>query len=127
MEYLSDTHTALWFADSPEKLPRWCLTGIGDSPELFQTSMVTYWEVAIKHGLGRLPHLKGLCNFYAMLERAFGLPLPLSKLHFYTLQALPHHHKDPFDRLLIAQAIAEGMTLVSDDSYMPAYPVTMRW
>lgn len=87
-------------------------------------SAVTVWESAIKRGLGKLD---APTDLLAQLERAGVELLPITARHADRVAALPPHHRDPFDRLLVAQALAEGMPLASADGRLDAYGVDLVW
>lgn len=91
-------------------------------------SVVTAWEIVIKLGTGKLTLDRPLAEIWAesMPANDFTI-LNVTSEHVLLLERLPHHHRDPFDRLLIAQAIAEGLDLVSADSAFEAYPVHCIW
>jgi PIN domain nuclease of toxin-antitoxin system len=128
MRYLLDTHTFLWLNASPQKLgstARDKLTA-GEAP-LF-LSIVSPWEIQIKQQLGKLELESPLAD---MLDAHLGsrsiqlLPIELS--HIERLGTLEQHHRDPFDRMLIAQALVEGLSIISADSAFAAYPVKQIW
>ena len=90
-------------------------------------SICSLWEMAIKVGLKKLHIEIGYENFHDyLLNKNFEL-LNLNPQHLNTLLTLPHHHNDPFDRLLISQAIAKNLTIISADQHFKAYPVTSIW
>ncbi|MGF7008795.1 type II toxin-antitoxin system VapC family toxin [Aminobacter sp. BE322] len=126
MKLLLDTHLLLWAAGEPEKLPPAAIAEIenGDNALLF--SAASLWEVAIKRGLGRAdftvdPRLlrRGL------LDNGYH-ELPVTSEHAAAVDGLPPIHKDPFDRILIAQSIVEGVTLLSVDELVAQYPAPVR-
>ena len=84
-------------------------------------SIASLWEIAIKQHIGKLQ--ADVLAVAASVERSSAVVLPINLLHLATLLGLPRHHRDPFDHLLIAQAIAENATLMSEDRWMPSYPV----
>jgi PIN domain nuclease of toxin-antitoxin system len=97
---------------------------IGDTNNDTAVSVVTLWEIAIKRGIGKLRFLE---DFEAvMTEEAFDL-LPISYAHLRALETLPMHHRDPFDRLLIAQALAAGIPIATGDRVFAAYGVQVIW
>lgn len=122
MKLLLDTHVLLWAAGQPEKLSPAARQQL-ESPEnelLF--SAASLWEIAIKHGLGRddfrvAPRLlrRGL------LDNGY-IELPITSAHAVALDSLPPIHKDPFDRMLVAQSITEGVTLLTADPLVAQYP-----
>ena len=90
--------------------------------------MVSLWEITIKSALGKLPLHEPLADLLARLDRTgFVRRLPIADAHPLKLHSLPRHHGDPFDRLLAAQALAGGLTLVSSDATMDAYGVERLW
>lgn len=126
MTYLLDTHLLLWAAGLPERLSAEARALIGDEANRLLFSAASLWEVAIKRGLGRAdfeadPRLlrRGL------LENGYE-ELAITGLHAAGVDGLPPIHKDPFDRLLVAQALAEGITLITADATVAAYPGPVR-
>ena len=122
MRYLLDTHLLLRAAEGPDRLPHAVLRLIEDPATEPVCSAVSIWEVAIKNGLGRAdfqvdPRLlrRGL------LEHGY-TELPVTGAHAAAVDLLPPIHKDPFDRLLVAQAQIEGMTLLTMDEVVAPYP-----
>lgn len=125
MSFLLDTHALLWSLDEPERFSvrtRDLLSASGN--DVF-VSVVALWEIAIKHRLGKLGTDVG--QIVALLAPPSKLHLlGIALRHLVELQRLPvvAGHRDPFDHLLIAQAVAEGMTFVSADQHVPRYDVT---
>lgn len=126
MNLLLDTHVLLWAAGSPEKLSTESLDLITDTENTLVFSAASIWEVAIKSRLGRTDfdadaHLlrRGL------LDNGY-LELPVSSAHAAAVQDLPSIHRDPFDRMLIAQAAAEGLLLLTGDEEILKYPGPVR-
>ncbi len=126
MKVLLDTHLLLWAAGQPDRLPPAALKLIDSPANALLFSAASIWEVAIKRGLGRSdfqadPRLlrRGLLdNGYS--ER------PILSEHVVAIDSLPPIHKDPFDRLLVAQATVEGITLLTADSVVAQYPGPVR-
>ena len=121
MTLLLDTHVFLWWLDDPGRLSKQARKAIGDGRNTVYISAAVVWEIEIKRALGKLdvPHdLEAV-----MIENRF-LPLPVTISHALVLRNLPNHHRDPFDRMLIAQAVHEGFDLVSRDSYVRLYEVS---
>jgi len=126
MKLLLDTHLLLWAAGEADKLPPAALAAIEDADNDLLFSAASLWEVAIKCGLGRTdftvdPRLlrRGLMdNGYT--------ELPVTGEHAVAMDGLPPIHKDPFDRLLIAQSIVEGITLLTVDEMLARYPAPVR-
>ena len=128
MRYLLDTHTAFWeFTDSPE-LSEKAKSIIDDSGNEIFVSIVSAWEIAIKRSLDR--EETTLCSVDEFLNEvtASGFDLlTLGPSHVRPVETLPYHHRDPFDRLLIATAIAENMTFLSADENVAKYDVKWLW
>ncbi|WP_018237344.1 type II toxin-antitoxin system VapC family toxin [Ensifer sp. BR816] len=126
MNILLDTHLLLWAAGDPGRLSRDALAFIEDRENALYFSAASLWEIAIKRGLGRAdfqadPRLlrRGLLdNGYA--------ELPVNGAHAVAVDQLPPIHKDPFDRILVAQSIVEGFVLVTSDEMIGRYPGPVR-
>lgn len=119
MRLILDTHVFLWWREDSPKLERTVREAVA-SADIAVFSAVSAWEIAIKVGLGKL-------RVTAPLEVVFDPPgfskLPLSASHALALASLPLHHRDPFDRMLIAQAQVEGLTVVTHDARFEPYNV----
>ncbi|MBK8184355.1 MAG: type II toxin-antitoxin system VapC family toxin [Candidatus Competibacter sp.] len=128
MNILLDTCVFLWIVRDPKQLSANAHALITDSAHTLYLSVISAWEIAIKHGLGRLP-LAEPPHIYVPTERDKHdiLSLDLHEAAVLELRRLPHHHQDPFDRMLIGQAIADGLTLLTPDSHIQAYPVRTVW
>ena len=128
MRLLLDTHTFLWLDGSPERLSPGALAACEDPTNQLYLSVVSAWEIQIKHQIHRLQLDVPLEEMIQGQEAANDLRiLPVALHHVYTLRHLPLHHHDPFDRLLIAQAKAEQMRLVSADGQFAPYLVDVMW
>ena len=126
MKLLLDTHLLLWAAAEPKRLSPTARRLIDNPQSELLFSSASLWEVVIKHGLGRKdfqvdPRLlrRGL------LDNGYG-ELPIVSDHVVALDSLPPIHKDPFDRVLVAQATVEGITLLTSDSVIAQYPGSVR-
>lgn len=128
MNILLDTCTFLWIAkDAPElsSTARVCFQDPGNSVYL---SSVSAWEMVVKHALGRLPLPDAPERFIPAMRAGHGItPLPLEEEAALQLAKLPEHHKDPFDRMLICQALAHGLVLLTPDEMIRQYPVRTVW
>ncbi len=122
MKYLLDTHLLLWAAHSPDRLSAKALAVFNDSDNELFFSAASMWEIAIKNGLGRDDFKVNVSLLRRSLLDNGYFELPLQSAHTVFLENLPPLHKDPFDRILVAQATAEGMTLATADSVVAAYP-----
>ena len=126
MKLLLDTHIFIWWADEPEKLSANIVAALEDENNTLILSVVSAWEIQIKDQLGRLTLSQPLDDLIKSQQQMNDLQLlPVELHHVLGLKALPHYHTDPFDRLLVAQAITEGCTFVSVDSKIAAYPVSL--
>ncbi len=123
MTLLLDTHVILWWQRDDRRLGRAARRAIAEA-DVVWVSAVSGWEVAIKTGLGRLRLDE---PFTALLAADDFSELPLTLAHTSRLQQLPAHHGDPFDRMLLAQAIAERAVIVSHDRAFEPYGVPMLW
>lgn len=125
---LLDTHTFLWWDSAPDQLSATILALCRDPSVILFLSLVSLWEIQIKSGLGKLPLSLPLAEIVRDQQAHHGLQLlPITPTHIYALDGLPLHHKDPFDRLLIAQALVEGLPLASADGLFSPYPVPVIW
>lgn len=125
MKLLLDTHVYLWWLTEERRLTRKARQAISSHRATVYVSAVNIWEAMIKAGLGRL-ELHGQDLTAEILANGF-LELPVSAQHAQAVGQLPLHHRDPFDRLLIAQAHYEGLTLVSHDRIFAAYGIAVLW
>ena len=123
MTVLLDTHVILWWQRDDRRLGRAARRAIADA-EVVWVSAVSGWEVAIKTGLGRLRLDE---PFAALLAADDFTELPLTIAHSSRLAQLPPHHADPFDRMLVAQALTEGAAIVSHDRVLEPYGAPMVW
>ena len=128
MKLLLDTHTALWWINKHEKLSRTVKAMLLDRANTLHVSVVSAWEVAIKTSLGKLPQFDGgVKTFLATVEKMPVDMLPITVRHLEIVETLPFIHRDPFDRLLVATAKAEGMTILTADENIHQYDVSWSW
>ena len=128
MKLLLDTHTFIWWDTEPAKLSAAALALCCDPVNQLVLSVASLWEIQIKRQLGKLELRLPLSEIVAHQQETNGVAiLPIVQAHVQALDDLPLVHRDPFDRLLVAQAIAEGAALVSGDSVLESYPVQVRW
>lgn len=117
---LLDTHVLLWSLAEPERLSPPALQALAARGARVVVSVVNFWEIAIKQSRGRLAAPADLGD----IIRGFGHEiLPIRETHAWKVRDLPHHHRDPFDRMLVAQAMVEGLTLITQDRQLAAYDV----
>lgn len=128
MRLLLDSHVLLWAIDSPQKLPVAVRKAILDESNELYASVASIWEILLKVQIGKLV-LPEVDDFLRSHLRKLGIRsyLPVSLSHVMQTARLPLIHKDPFDRLLVAQAIVEDLVLVSKDIVFRQYPVKLRW
>jgi PIN domain nuclease of toxin-antitoxin system len=119
-----DTHAALWLLGEDKRLSSSADQMLTDVSNEVLLSAAVVWEVAIKQSLGKLDAPDG---FSALLMDAGAMPLPVTIEHAGAVGSLPWHHRDPFDRLLVAQAMLENAAIVSSDDRLRAYDVRVAW
>ncbi len=128
MKLLLDTHAFIWSASEPERLSPRVREACEDLRNELFLSIVSILEMQLKSQAGRLDLGKPLRELVQEHERASAIGiLPLRPAHVYALGTLPRIHKDPFDRLLVAQAIVEDVFLASKDEVIAEYPVRVFW
>lgn len=128
MRLLVDTHAFLWLHTDRARLPERVLDALSDPENALLLSAASAWEIGTKHALGKLPLPEKPAAWLGSRLPASGVEaLPITLEHAVTAAALPRHHADPFDRLLIAQAQVDTLTLLTADSRLSAYDVTIWW
>lgn len=126
MKYLLDTQLLLWAAGQPERLSGEARKLIDDSDNELIFSAASVWEVAIKSTLGRDDfRADARVLRRGLLDNGY-IELPITSQHAASIDGLPPLHKDPFDRLLVAQALTEGITLLTGDAQLAKYPGPVR-
>jgi PIN domain nuclease of toxin-antitoxin system len=125
VKLLLDTHVLLWYLEGHENLSVTQRQLIEDRRNQVAVSAVSLWEMTIKVSIGKLALLDDLATIEETLIQQGIHILPIQTAHLQRLLSLPFHHRDPFDRLIIAQALTEEMTLVSDDTAFSAYAVSL--
>lgn len=121
---LIDTHAVLWWLADDDGLSEPARAAMADPRNDVFVSTASIWEIATKRALGKLSAPESLPEVIGDEGFAF---LPVSARHAWGVGGLPSHHRDPFDRLLIAQARAEGLAVVTADERFAAYGVDVRW
>jgi len=125
---LLDTHALLWWLAGDNRLTRKVRAAIADEANEVGVSAASAWEVSTKHRLGKLPHVGPLADGFAREVAGQGfVPLDITIDHAQRAGSLPGPHADPFDRMLIAQAHAENLVLVSNEAALDRYGVTRLW
>ena len=128
MHLLLDTHALLWWLSDDPALPQPARRAVADMKNAVYVSAASAWEIATKVRLGKLPAAVDLASDFAgRLERELFRTLPISAEHAIRAGLLAGPHKDPFDRMLAAQALLERLTLVSADKIFDEYAVTRLW
>lgn len=128
MKLLLDSHTLIWAADDPAKLSALARALLQDPSHDRLMSAASLWEIAIKFSLGRLPLSMPYRQWMDQAKADLRLVvLPITLDHAERQASLTWHHRDPFDRLLAAQAQVEGVPLVSADPALDAYGITRLW
>jgi PIN domain nuclease of toxin-antitoxin system len=125
---LVDTHALVWMLHEPEQLSPKAREVLSDLSNDVLLSVACAWELALKHALGKInlgmpfrPFLEGA------IRRARLTMVPITLEHLDRVGELPHHHRDPFDRMLVAQALADGVACVSRDERLDSYGVSRIW
>ncbi len=123
MNLLLDTHTFIWWSCNPEKLPLNLLNLLKNPVNTLFFSTASTWEVQIKIGIGKLSFTEDWEKIVTReIENNFIQIVPISLEHTFVLKKLPPIHKDPFDRMLIAQVLTENFTIATNDSLIKQYP-----
>lgn len=127
MDLLLDTHSFIWFLNGDEQLPQNLKNTIADTTNRCFLSIASLWEIAIKSSLSKL-ELKGNFDRIADFLNDNDIELlPITFEHLQRLLQLPFHHKDPFDRVIIAQALTESLPVATKDEIFPEYGVNCNW
>jgi len=128
VRYLLDTHALLWIANDDPRLSQHARAIFDDFQNEMHVSLASLWEIAIKLGLRKL-NINGPLPMFIeryVLQNGIAI-LYIDTRHILPLESLPPHHKDPFDRLIISQAICEDMPVISIDKVFDLYPITRIW
>jgi PIN domain nuclease of toxin-antitoxin system len=128
MKLLIDTHAALWLFNEHENLPYTVREHLLDDANDLYISIASAWEIAIKHSLGKLPDFSGGVRRFLFAVREYPIEL-ITVLPQYveTVESLRYIHRDPFDRIIIATAMSENMSLVTSDESIRKYSVKCIW
>ena len=122
MKYLVDTHIFIWWMKQDKRIKKEIKSILQDPQNYIYLSIATVWEIVVKKKIGKLkvPH-----DWKVTLKESNFLLLPISLEHVYKLENLPLHHRDPFDRMLVSQAIVENATLITGDNKLWQYDVAL--
>jgi PIN domain nuclease of toxin-antitoxin system len=124
--YLLDTHTLLWYLRDSQELSELARQTI-DNADYVAVSIASLWEIAIKRSIGKLQISMGPFALELLCRERDIAVLPIRSVVLEKIQTLPKIHRDPFDRLLIAQALENSMTIITRDKTIPQYPVPTIW
>lgn len=128
MRVLVDTHALVWWAQDSPRLSKRARTLLAAGSSEVLWSVASSWELAIKHSLGRMELATTLSDFLDVELPRQGIEiLPIDHRHIVRVAELPLHHRDPFDRMLVAQAQIEGVALVSADQHVRRYDLKVIW
>jgi PIN domain nuclease of toxin-antitoxin system len=127
MEVLLDTHAVIWWFEAAAGLSKRASSIISNPGNLILISAAVGWELAIKLNLGKFNTPSLVQDLHGLVEREGFAELPISLEHAVRAGMLPLHHRDPFDRLLVAQAQARGAPILSSDRALDAYDVRRIW
>ena len=128
MKLLLDTHTFMWWDSAPDQIPEATLDRLKQPENEVFVSLISMWEMQIKTQLGKLTLRAGLADIIRQQQIENGISLlSISLSHILELDKLPYHHKDPFDRLLIAQSRIESASIVSRDVAFKNYDCKVIW
>lgn len=128
MKLLLDTHALVWWWTDDARLPAAARAAIADPGNIVHVSAVSAWEITTKHRVGKWPEVERLIAAYAsLLRRSRFQTLPIGMEHAHRAGGLPGPHRDPFDRMLIAQAALESLPMVTADAVFAAYRVPVLW
>jgi PIN domain nuclease of toxin-antitoxin system len=127
MANLLDTHTLIWFIEGDKLLSDEAISAINSTPDFNFVSIASIWEIAIKLNIEKLKLQTSFLGIQKKLdENSFKL-LPVNFEHTLILRDLPLHHRDPFDRMIIAQSITENLTIIIKDKNFSLYPIKLLW
>ena len=124
---LLDTHAAIWFFNGSPNLSETAKQVILDPNNRINVSVASVWELAVKINIGKLKFTDGVAGFLKLIDNNGFRLLNVLPKHLLELERLPLYHRDPFDRMLIAAAISEGMNFVTADKDIPLYPLPCVW
>jgi PIN domain nuclease of toxin-antitoxin system len=127
MQIILDTHAAIWFTTDDDELPSFSKKAIENPQNNCFVSIATLWEMGIKYSLEKLELKAELEKIFELFFESGFLLLPITPDHILTNTTPPFHHRDPFDRLIIAQAKREGYTVISKDAKFEHSDVNLMW
>jgi len=127
MNYLLDTHTLIWFLNGDKQLSKKSVEVIENLENNKFISIATIWEIAIKISLKKFEFKNGFKKFLHLIDEIGFEIIPISFNHAIAVSTLKFIHRDPFDRLIVAQAITENLTIISKDEQIKKYKIKVAW
>ena len=127
MENILDTHTFIWFIEGSEELSKYAKKAIENKNSTNYLSIASLWEMAIKIAANKLTLKASFSDIYDIIQQNGFEILPIKFEDTLLLSNLPYHHRDPFDRMIIAQCISNKFNLISKDKEFKSYPVPLLW
>lgn len=129
MDYLLDTQVIIWFIDGDIKIPQHVRNVVKNPQNTISITIVSLWEIAIKRSIHKLSLTTSLHDIRDQISSEQVNILPIKVNHLETVEKLAYEdkHRDPFDRLIVSQAISEGMVLISSDPFFKNYPIKVLW
>lgn len=127
MNLLVDTHAMIWFITNDGSLPLKIKSLIKDAKNKCYVSIASYWEIGIKYSLGRIYLESDLERIFQIIEESGFVLLPVTPEHILENTKLDFHHRNPFDRIIIAQAIKENLSVITKDEQFRNYPAKVIW
>jgi PIN domain nuclease of toxin-antitoxin system len=126
MKILIDTQSFIWFIEDDSRLPSF-MRSLMENSDTLVVSIASFWEMTIKASLGKLTFSGNITEIIdRALANGFNI-LPIEREHLYVLFSLDFFHRDPFDRIIISQAISENIPVISSDSIFQQYPINCIW
>lgn len=127
MDYILDTHTLIWFLNGDDKLSKRAKETVEDQNNAKSVSIASIWEIAIKISLDKFKFEQGFKKFLNLIDENGFEIIPISFDHALTVSTLKFNHRDPFDRLIIAQAMTDNATIITKDNQIEKYDVKTMW
>jgi PIN domain nuclease of toxin-antitoxin system len=128
LKLLLDSNVVYWAITNPHKLTSRAHQLIANGLNELYVSSASLWELSIKIAKGKLVVPSGTVrSLYEQIDRLGIVVLPITRVHIIRTETLPHHHGDPFDRMIVAQALEEGMTILTSDTQIPLYSAPVVW
>jgi PIN domain nuclease of toxin-antitoxin system len=125
--YLLDTHSLIWFLTDDPHLPKKVKSLIENLDNSCVVSSASLWEIAIKHSLNKIQLKHSLDVLFEIIQQSQIEVITITDNHILASSKLPFHHRDPFDRMIIAQAITENFTIITKDNFFKSYKVKLAW